>query len=357
MVLCGIVLAAPVAKAADQYGYNDGFFLKSADDDFMIKMNALFQGNYTGQVFDGVTANTSGFNVPFARLYYSGHAFGPEWSYGLMFDMSTGVLAARDYYVNWRNSESLSLRVGQFKVPYGFDFLVPEHMQQFASASFVTTAGGFVPGREIGLEAMGSAADKKFQYWVAITNGLANGTGINAGQSAGDIDFRYTGRFTLNAIGNHGFRYVNMGKNKGEAWAISLGGYWNRIDSNTDLSFDNTFGFNADTQFAAGAFNIAGEYHMFFDEGNGDITNHGFSGQGGFFFNEAAELAARVAWLEPDAGGRVVQPSVVLNWFLHGHNAKLQVEYDLNFRSDVPVGLTTDDFVDHQGIVQLQFYI
>jgi hypothetical protein len=357
MLLVGSILLAPLAKAADQYGYNNGFFLKSADDDFMLKMNALFQGRYTGQILDGAAANTSGFSVPFARLYYGGHAFGPEWKYHIMFDTATGVVAARDYYVSWMRSSSVNVMFGQFKVPYGFEFLVPEHEQQFATQTIVTTGGGFVPGREIGLNVSGGFMDKRWEYWLAMTNGLANGTGINSGQGAGDIDFRYTGRLTYNAIGNHGFWYTDMGKAKDAQMAISLGGYWNRIDTNADLAFDNTFGFTADIQYASNGFDIAGEYHLFYDEGNGDITNHGFTVQAGFFMNEAMEIAGRVGWLEPDTGGRTIEPSAVLNWYLHGHNAKVQVEYDAFILQDVPVGLTTDDFINHQGIVQLQFYI
>lgn len=359
MLLLGAILVTPVAKAGDQYGYNEGFFLSSADDDFMLKMNYHFVGRYTGQVFDGATANTSGFSVPFSRIYFSGHAFGPAWTYNLSFEMATGALAARDYYVSWMHCEKMNLMVGQFKVPYGFEFLVPDYHQQFANASIVTTSGA-IPGREIGLGMHGALADKKVMYWLAVTNGLANGTGINASQPANDIDFRYTGRLTYNAMGNHGFWYSDMGKSEEAQMALSIGGNWNRIDTDSDLTYDNTYGFTVDAQYAMGGMSAAAEYHMLYQEfsaGSTETTDQAVSGQVGFFMNDNAELAVRVGWLEPDAGGRTVQPSAVLNWYLHGHNAKVQVQYDLSFRQDVPVGATTDDFTDHQGVVQLQFFI
>jgi hypothetical protein len=356
MMLLGVALFAPVAKAGDQYGYNEGFFLSSADDDFSVKLNALFQGEYFGTILDGAAQpNTSTFNVPFARMFFGGHAFGPEWSYMLSFDMSGGFTFL-DYYVNWMHCEALNVRIGNAKVPFGREFLTPEHLRQFADTSINTVA---LVGREVGVTFWGSLADKMVDYWIGVTNGRANGTGSGAAQVAdNDIDFRYTARLTYHAMGHHGFTMSDMAMSEEPQLAISAGGYWNKLDTDANGSFDNTFGGSADVVYAMHGFSFFGEWLMFQAEAAAaDVTNHGFLGQAGYFFNKETEFAARVAFLKPDVGGETIKPGAVLNWYLHGHNAKVQIQYDLAFRKDVTIGTATDDLADHSVIAQLQFFI
>lgn len=357
MMLMAACLLSPVAKAGDQYGYNEGFFLSSADDDFKLKMNALWQGEYFGTIQDGAVANTSTFAVPFARLFFTGHAFGPAWSYAMSFDISGGFTFL-DYYVNWMHCEGLNLMFGNFKVPFGHEFLVPEHMRQFATASILSTGLGAVAGREVGVSAWGSVADKKVDYWLSMTNGLTNGTGSGALNAGGDVDFRYAARVTFNAMGHHGWWESDMGMSEEPQLAISANGYWNKLDTDLNRAFDNVFAGGADLAFASNGFSAIAEWQMLMTEFTaGDTTDHGFLGQAGYFFNKDTELAARVGWLSPDAGGQTIKPGAVLNWYLHGHNAKVQLQYDIAFREDVTIGLVTDDLTDHSFTALLQFYI
>lgn len=357
MLLLGVSLLAPVAKAGDQYGYNNGFFLSSADDDFMVKMNALWQGEYFGTMQDGAVANTSTFAVPNARLEWNGHAFGPEWTYKFSFDMSGGFTAL-DYWVNWMHCEMVNVMVGNFKVPFGHEFLVDDPWRQFANLSVLTTGLGATPGREIGVSVWGALADKKVDYWLSATNGLANGTGSGALNAGGDVDFRYAARFTYNAMGHHGFWESDINHTEEPTLAISANGYWNKLDTDANGSFDNTFGLGADFQYAVNGFSALGEWHMAMTEAAAaDTTDNGFLGQIGYFFNKETEIAARLGWLAPDIGGQTINPGAVLNWYLHGHNAKVQLEYDMSMREDVTIGTVTDDLVDHAITAQLQLYI
>ena len=364
------VLALPVsnADAADQYGYNDGFFIQSADDDFMLKSNLLFQTQWLGVALDN-QANVATFSLVRVRPTFSGHAFGPEWSYFLEFDLATGAAALFDAYVNWSHSEAFNLMVGQFRVPFSREFLTrPQHLQ-FVNRSLLHTAiNGHsvpVPGREVGASIWGSVADEMVDYHLAVTNGFANGAGAATAQGTrttptGDIDFRYTGRAVFHLMGNHGYWYSDMERSDEPNVAFGAGFNYNRIDLNADGSYDNTFGLTGDIIVAMSGFSAAFEYHFYRTDiaSGGATANHqSLNFQTGYFLNDCAEVAARFAWLEPDGGSRSLAPGLALNWFLQGHNAKLQLQYDLIFLENAIAGPPVDDAKNHEVTALMQFFI
>lgn len=362
--LFALVLAAaflaPTAQA-DQMGYNDGFFVKSADDDFKFQFNSLFQAGYVAAYLDGPRANASSLNINAARFRFSGHAFGPQWTYLIETEAATGVVALLDWYANYESSDAMNIRVGEFRVPYSREFLTYLGHQQFASRSLLGSAfNGNVSGvigRETGVSVWGQLAEEVFEYYLTVTNG--NGAG-NAVQGTvfggGDIDFRYTLRMVYQLMGNHGNWYSDVDMSEESSLALGAGVNWNRTDIDGDAAFDDTIGLTADLVYAGNGVSAAVEYHLVRPDGStvGDTLNHSVLAQAGYFFNEAMELAARVAWLAPDGGNTTIKPGVVFNYYIAGNNVKVQAQYEFTSAENL---LVTDDAADHDFILQLQFML
>ena len=117
-----------LAPSMLQAGYNRGFFIKSSDENFMMRFNTRFQFRWThyntGSVNRYVNPrrhrnDRTGFDIP--RLYFtiSGHAYTRDLTYCFIFDGSEyrnytyGVLHAE---VNYRFIDEFQFRAGIMRV-------------------------------------------------------------------------------------------------------------------------------------------------------------------------------------------------------------------------------------------------
>ncbi len=374
VLLLGVVLLTPTVRAgSDQMGYHDGFFMRSADDDFLLKFRGLFKAFYNFGIFDGAQ-NTSSYDIGIARLYWKGHAFGPEWTYKFSLEnaAAAGGVALLDYYVNYEYNDMFNIRVGNFKVPYSREFMTFNGHLQFANraltgpavapAAFVAT----VPGREIGVSVWGAIADGMVDYYLAMTNGFVNGTGsgvnqgtLTAGPASTDIDFRYTARAVLHLMGSHGYWYSDMGMSDEMQLAVSGGFNYNKIDNDADGLFDDNFGITGDVIFAMNGFSASGEFHYTKTDGSAVADTDAITllGTLGYFLTEDVEVAGRFLYQDPDnaVSSTLIAPGGVINYYFSGHNAKLQLQYDLTKQDDFPAAGT--NLTNHSGIVQVQFLI
>jgi hypothetical protein len=115
-------------------GFDDGFVIRPSDPDefpFELKFNNQNQFPYTGFARDvrtwtdsvGVVSpvtDRSNFELPRGRAIFSGFAFLPQLTYNLNIDYNTvsdNQINFRSYWLGYRFNRSLSLFVGQNKVP------------------------------------------------------------------------------------------------------------------------------------------------------------------------------------------------------------------------------------------------
>jgi len=108
-------------------GYDKGFFIKTQDENFLLKTNIFLQFRYTYLPFDRtVNANDedwSNFFVRRARVVFSGNAPNKDWTYFFHIQLEpTGAVNLHDGYVTWKKYPYAQVQFGRSKLPYGLHF-------------------------------------------------------------------------------------------------------------------------------------------------------------------------------------------------------------------------------------------
>jgi len=170
-----------------QVGYSDGFYIKSSDDNFSLKLQVKTQFRYIGGNRQTDNPNLfgrqrrddlSGFEWERARLVFSGHLFSKNLTYYYQLQGGTdeaNQVRTRDLYFDYAYLPSHKIRWGQFKVPQGRQRLDSAFRQQVIERSMVS--GVFDLGRSIGIMAHGTSrlgGEAKFKYMAGVFNGFNN---------------------------------------------------------------------------------------------------------------------------------------------------------------------------------------
>jgi len=131
-------------------GYDDGFFIGSADGNWRLKLNFQLQVRWA---FDHVKSlpDTYGFEIRRAKLKFSGHVIDPSWQYKFVIASSRSDvqfaagshpsnLFMEDAYINKKMDNGMYLRVGQMKVPFLREELVSSSRQLAVDRSMINNA-------------------------------------------------------------------------------------------------------------------------------------------------------------------------------------------------------------------------
>lgn len=152
----------------------DGVHFRSADGNFDIIL-----GGYVGihwRVFanrpdDTVRTSPDTWYIRQARPELSGFIY-KDFDFRVQLDFPTGPAAIsgtlQDCYAGWRHFPGFSLRVGQFKEPFGQEQTTPDRFLDFDERS---EADKFTPARDLGIEAYGTFGKGLLTYEVGYFNG------------------------------------------------------------------------------------------------------------------------------------------------------------------------------------------
>lgn len=108
--------------------YDKGFRFVTRDGSFALRLNGLLQGRYTYVDYDPLVrfndTDYSNFFVRRARLYFSGHAGDPRFTFFIhvQLEPSQGI-NANDLWVEYAISDLLRLGAGRNKISYGLEFM------------------------------------------------------------------------------------------------------------------------------------------------------------------------------------------------------------------------------------------
>jgi hypothetical protein len=119
--------AAEADKKGILAGYDKGFYIKTPDENFLLKTNVLLQFRYTYLPFDRtVNSNNedwSNFFLRRARLFFSGNAPNKNWTYLFHLQLEpTGSVNLHDATVTWKQYPYAQIQIGRAKLPYGLHF-------------------------------------------------------------------------------------------------------------------------------------------------------------------------------------------------------------------------------------------
>jgi len=154
--------------------FDDGFSLKSADDQFQFRIRTLTQ--IDGKTFAPADQEPArgGIYIPRFRIYFEGQLT-DVFEYELSLQRSVeGAFDVLDANVNFVRSEQFQVRAGRALVPYSYAWY--DHLEQY----YITPERGlfalnFGLARQAGVFAHGKLRDQQLQYAVGATFGQLSG--------------------------------------------------------------------------------------------------------------------------------------------------------------------------------------
>lgn len=165
---------------------DNGFCLKTRDESAEFHIKGLLQADYKTYDYDlepsgiGTDPGTDKFDIRRARLITTGK-LSPYFDFMLSYEFQgAGTRRLLDAYANVRMHDAFSLRLGQFKEPFGLEALSSDSNLFFTERSM-----GFDlnPNRDVGIMAFGDFYSGALYYRV----GLFNGDGLDDA-SGGNVD-------------------------------------------------------------------------------------------------------------------------------------------------------------------------
>lgn len=385
-----------------QVGYDDGFYIRSADEQFGLTINGLLQFRYTyynDQKRNRSVAvrqrfsDRSGIEVERLQLRLSGHLFGEDLTYEIWTEGDSDAANTWfTYYAvaNYHFADALNVQVGLMPVPFGRQYYaIADDLTMLVARGMAHCT--FFLEDSIGVMVHGDLLGGKLSYAVAVTNGMTDVADAFARSDPVremDQNPAVTARLVYAVMGDMGNDESDLDYHEDPAMDVALSfGYMNdNGDSGTppliyaipDFFRDGSGGFGVTntngtnlTQFGADAgfkwrgLSASAEYWLrmvdisdtdllglaapYFVATANDDTFHqqGLQVQVGYFLiPKKLELAARVGavWdIGPGSEG-VWEYTAGVNYYVQGHNCKLQV--DVTKINELPTQNSGANFID-----------
>jgi phosphate-selective porin OprO and OprP len=150
----------------------DGFSIKSADGNYLLRLRGYFQSD--GRLFPGPETGIDNLLIRRARPILEATA-GHYFEFRLMPDFGGSSPAIFDAYWEGKFAPQFRVRAGKFKPPIGLERLQSATDIAFAERGLPTN---LVPSRDVGLQIAGDISEGLLAYQVGVFNGvpdLANG--------------------------------------------------------------------------------------------------------------------------------------------------------------------------------------
>jgi phosphate-selective porin OprO/OprP len=343
----------------------DGFAVRSPGNRFLLRPGLRLQGLYEWDVAsagqqDLVGPESSTFSLRHAELLFEGHAFDPRFEYRLELDFAeTTPTIPKDAFVQWIFLRSFGVRVGQFKVPFGLQTQYWNALLELVDVAGATTA--FTLDREVGVELVGRPLAGRLQYHVSATNGPRTPCPATpgVGPQCDAVDLAYAGRVVAAPFGPLPLSEGDLEDSHRPLLSVGVSGAYfllptdvrartndasAPLDINLDHRVDNVGVVQGGVELR-GLFRGASLQAEWLGRreqpgvAGPDRSYWGGYAQAGYFvLAHHLQAVARVGRTDLPAygesliarslhGSRTTEETVGLNAYLHGHGAKLQVDY------------------------------
>ena len=152
------------AVGSDSAGWENGFYIRTADGSFTLKPGLLLQFRHITNYRDGGVGTAdesdleSGFEVTRAKLIMEGNVFGKDIGYKFQWASSRngGATSIEDAFVTYKLNPTWTLKAGQFKDPVHHEELTGDSMQLAVDRSL---ANQLLGGGAVGPRIQGGGAD------------------------------------------------------------------------------------------------------------------------------------------------------------------------------------------------------
>ncbi len=380
-----------------QVGYDNGFYIKSSDEAFLLNISGVLQVRWTGT--NRQTDNRrlqgrnkqddiNGFEIEKLFLTFAGHIHTDKLTYLITVMGDTDL--AHDwttYYamVNYEVVPEFQVAAGLMDIPQGRQFMSWDSKLQFVDRSMVEEA--FFLGQSIGVMFHGTLA-KRLSYQVGVFNGINNpldspsreqldtnfayamrvighilGEGIDPAVD-GESDLSYSKDPKLDVAGSFYYNDDN-GDASGPGLLYSVPDRIRRgrgIGGNAtaDATGTDYFGFGADVAFRYRGLAVTAEYyvrsvdsddewsqwHLMTGRNDSTHVQGGYIQAGYFIIPKKVELAARLGGLWDNGDDNVWEYTFGVNYYpFSSHNVKVQADFTRISESSV-----TSDWINvHQN--------
>jgi len=340
-------------QAGATAGYNNGFFLSSADGNYTLKINALEQVRFVwnntyqpsvqgGQAGGGNDSNQWGFENRRTQAFFSGNVVDPSWKYlvGMAYDSqldpyympSGGANSFNLYYANVTKSfgNGFSVTVGQQNVPWTVESQLfnagNTQMGDFSIFEYVFGAG----------QQVGALASFEQDMWrvkggwfnAVQTSNTGASAPINAWNSADNQSIAVAARAEYKVAGTWE-QFSKESSFKGEEFGLLVGGgviWQNGRAQNTAATYNaNPIGLTADARAMFGGFNLIGQFvwQDGYPGAAGGDSVYGLNIQGGAFVSDDLELFGAWCWSDTIDVENFLQ--IGANWYFAKNNVKMTV--------------------------------
>jgi len=152
----------------------DGFALKSADGNFVLRLRGYAQADGRFFLYNDARNGTDTFLMRRVRPILEGTVY-RDFDFRIMTDFGNGASSSsllQDAYVEWHYWPWLRVRAGKYKVPVGLEWLQQGAWTPFAERGLPTD---LVPQRDVGVQLSGDLFGGVVSYAVGVFNGVVDG--------------------------------------------------------------------------------------------------------------------------------------------------------------------------------------
>jgi len=331
--------ATPASTDKPLAGYNRGFFMRSADDKFELRITGLIQARYEYRsIPNSTTPDASSFRMRRVRLYFDGHALTKQLTYRIVSEHAT-TSNLRAAYIEYAFDPALRLRAGQFPIPFQWHRDVSSSAQHFAERSESGQEFSANGGEDIGVMLHGRLLENRFKYFAGVFGG--GGRNISTTGNTGHL---LSARVAYAVLGDLPREEGDLADSQSLQWAIGAGvqGAWKNDRIAWDLGRsaanegrgDFATG-TVDTRLAIHGVSLTGEgYYRSVSPAAADVATYdGWAymvSAGWFVVAKQVELVARFAEYQLDSDDTTTRreaTSVGVNLYHFERNLMTKINY------------------------------
>lgn len=319
--------------------YDGGFFVRTKDKSFSLKVNGFGQFRYTFSSPEKGKDNNN-FDLALGRLAFSGNVFDPNFSYFLQFEGSTfgnnNNVTLLDWWGRYTLSPELYVQTGRGILWYSRQFITHPGTLLFLDLSEADLAFSLYRG-------IGGLAGGKLgpvSYTAQVTNSVR---ALDAGgQQNFGRDMAFTGRLEWDVLEPYGYiESLPLDPPGTPQLSLGVAAALNPVDSGSQfqnvLPGDRTINMTVDGGFRWQGVTVQGAGYFRENNRRGAVKSQdwGYYGQVGVFVApQTWELAARVSGVDFQEANNpatlfeeTTEYMIGLNYYLYGHGLKVQLDY------------------------------
>jgi phosphate-selective porin OprO/OprP len=357
-----------------QVGYDKGFYIKSADETFLLNISGYIKFRYTGQNRQTDNPRLQGrqpqddinaFEMEDIRLTFAGYIHSPRLTYRI--EVTGDTDNAHDWrttyaYATYEVAEELKVTAGVFKVAFGRQELVSKPYLQLIDRSLANET--FTLNRSIGVLFHGTLA-KRLSYLMSITNGF-NDRDDSPSREQLDTNFAYAARLVAHILGKPIVTESDLNYSKDPQLETGLSFAYNddngdnrpsafysipdRIrqgrgiggNAMADLTGTDLLQFGADAAFRYRGFSLTAEYYLRSVDGDSEFSQWelrtgrhdsihqqgGYVQAGYFIVPKKVEVAARIGGVWDNQDDNSWEYAFGVNYFpWSSYNVLLQTDF------------------------------